>query len=342
MCHNRAMLQKVLVRGAYSLVLLFCVLATAGIGTLLESKQFVYNQATPLEREAEEIDSEPFPVSVDPISQTIVKEDLLDNEAFETLAMDQAESEGLASKIVAFFFKREWYQNLASPVSRILVIWPGERKEEVSKNFGDILRWDADQRKKFVRLISIAEPTIAEGKFYPGQYVAHRGATPEEVATMVNEKFTTDVLNRYTKEVEAQVPITDALIIASLLEREASDFENMREVSGVIWNRLFINMPLQLDATLQYVRGANPSEKNWWPTPKPADKYLDSPYNTYAYKGLPPGPISNASAAAILAALNPYPTECLYYFHDNEGDYHCSVTYEEHVANLKKQYGRGR
>ena len=159
---------------------------------------------------------------------------------------------------------------------------------------------------------------------------------------MIHDKFVSDVLNRYTSEVEAQVPIVDALTIASLLEREASDFENMREVSGVIWNRLFINMPLQLDATLQYARAGKATEKNWWPTPKPADKYLDSPYNTYAYKGLPPGPISNASAAAILAALNPYPTDCLYYFHDSEGDYHCSKTYEEHVANLKIQHGRGK
>lgn len=335
------MSQKFLIRVAYSLVLLFCVLATAGIGTLLETKQLVYDNNT-IERNAEEIGVEPFPVSVDPVAQTIVSEDLLHTEVFDTLAQEQAESESFTSKIVAFFFKREWYQNLASPVSRILVIWPGERKEEVAKNIGDILRWDAAQRTEFIRLISVAEPTIGEGKFYPGQYVAHREATPEEVATLIHDKFTTDVLNRYTKEVEAQVPIHDALTIASLLEREASDFENMREVSGVIWNRLFINMPLQLDATLQYARAGKATEKNWWPTPKPADKFIDSPYNTYAYKGLPPGPISNASAAAILAALNPYPTDCLYYFHDADGGYHCSVTYEEHVANLKLQYGRGR
>lgn len=334
------MLYRVLVRITYSVALILAVLCTALIGTLLETKEFVYNQVE--ERPAEEVGLEPFPVSVDPVKQTIVQEDLLHNGVFETLAQEQEESQSFTSKVIAFFFKREWYQNLASPVGRILVIWPGERKEEVAKNIGDILRWNADERAEFIRLISVAEPTMSEGKFYPGQYVAHRDATPEEVASMIHEKFVSDVLNRYTAEVEAQVPIVDALTIASLLEREASDFNNMREVSGVIWNRLFINMPLQLDATLQYVRGAKPAEKNWWPTPKPADKYLDSPYNTYAYKGLPPGPISNASAAAVLAALNPFPTECLYYFHDSEGGYHCSKTYEEHVANLKIQYGQGR
>ena len=75
---------------------------------------------------------------------------------------------------------------------------------------------------------------------------------------------------------EKQVPLNDALIIASLLEREASDFNNMREVSGVIWNRLFKNMPLQLDATLQYVRGSSRYEAKWWPAIKPADKYIKS------------------------------------------------------------------
>jgi UPF0755 protein len=171
--------------------------------------------------------------------------------------------------------------------------------------------------------------------------VAHRGATPKEVAELLQEKFEADILARYTTAVEDKVPLEDALVIASLLEREASDFENMREVSGVIWNRLFINMPLQLDATLQYVKGGKTNEKTWWPVPKPADKYLKSPYNTYANKGLPPAPIGNPSAAAVLAALNPIATDCVYYFHDDNRNYHCSKTYEEHVQKLRAIFGRG-
>jgi UPF0755 protein len=115
----------------------------------------------------------------------------------------------------------------------------------------------------------------------------------------------------------------------------------MREVSGVIWNRLFIDMPLQLDATLQYVRGSRPSEQRWWPAVKPADKFLSSPYNTYEHDGLPPGPIANVSPEAILAALNPAITDCLYYFHTAQGGYHCSESYEQHVQKLQALYGRG-
>jgi UPF0755 protein len=59
-------------------------------------------------------------------------------------------------------------------------------------------------------------------------------------------------------------------------------------------------------------------------------------------KGLPPTPIANPSVAAVLAALNPTKTDCLFYFHDRKGDFHCSETYEGHVAALKKYYGQGR
>lgn len=101
-------------------------------------------------------------------------------------------------------------------------------------------------------------------------------------------------------------------------------------------------MPLQLDATLQYAKGSRASEKEWWPVPKPADKYLKSPFNTYANKGLPPAPIANPSAASVLAALNPVPTDCYYYFHADNAEYYCSKTYEEHVRKLRAVFGRGK
>lgn len=332
-----------LIRGLSVLVLVFCVLATAGISALLESKRVAFHQSIlPLPKPVTEAPAAPFPVSVDPINQTIAEEDLLNNQVVETLAISDEKPDTFSEKLVAFFYKKEWYQNLASSVSRVIVIWPGERKEEVVEYTGNVMHWNASERAEFSNLVSSSEPALSEGKFYPGQYVAHREATPAEVAALINGKFEADVLSRYTEEVSAQVPLEDALIIASLLEREASDFENMREISGVIWNRLFIDMPLQLDATLQYAKAGTGTDDNWWPVPKPADKYLKSPYNTYANVGLPPGPIANPSAASVLAALNPHPTDCLFYFHDRNEGYHCSLTYEEHVRKLKIHYGRGR
>ena len=150
-------------------------------------------------------------------------------------------------------------------------------------------------------------------------------------------RFKEDVLARYTDDVAAQVPLNDALVIASLLEREAYDFNDMREISGVIWNRLFIDMKLQLDATLQYAKG---DASRWWQVPTPADKYLESPFNTYQNAGLPPHAIANPSVSAIIAALNPNETDCIFYFHHRNVLY-CSADYEGHVQKLRSIYGRG-
>jgi cell division protein YceG involved in septum cleavage len=333
---------RTLVRILYILVLLLLILFTAGFSLLLESKQYVFDKFESIVDTEVVTETEPFPVSVDPVAQTITESNFISEYASESLAIEENQTDSFWDKVVALFFDKDWYQNLASPVGRIVVIWPGERKEEIAKNIGDVLGWDKSDKEAFKQAITTTEPVLQEGTFYPDKYVAHKDAKPDEVALLIKEQFKNEILNRYTSEVEDKVSLSDALTIASLLEREASDFENMREISGVIWNRLFIGMPLQLDATLQYVRGSRPTEKLWWPIPRPADKFLSSPYNTYQNAGLPPSPIGNPSAAAVLAALNPRETDCLFYFHDSKQGYHCSITYEEHVKKLKTAYGRGR
>ncbi|MCA9353930.1 MAG: endolytic transglycosylase MltG [Candidatus Kaiserbacteria bacterium] len=332
--------KQAVLRGIAGLIIMCSVLGSMGFVLLLESKSMIFSYAV---KQIEEIDRpEPFPVSVDPIAKTIIEDPAADTFFTDALAAAPDSRRNWWNKVAAFFAEDDWYQNLASPVGRIVVIWPGERKEEAAKKIGEILRWDVDDRLEFQRLVDETAPTFSDGKYYPGQYIAHRGATPADMQQLISSSFEKEILARYTPEVAEQVPLEDALIIASLLEREASDFENMREISGVIWNRLFINMPLQLDATLQYARGSRAYEPAWWPAVRPADKYMDSPYNTYKNEGLPPGPISNPSAEAILAALNPIPTDCLFYFHTSNGTYHCSADYQEHVSKLRSIYGRGR
>ena len=116
----------------------------------------------------------------------------------------------------------------------------------------------------------------------------------------------------------------------------------MRLISGIIWNRLFMNMNLQIDATVQYAKANNRAVSSWWPKVLPADISRKSPYNTYLHSGLPPTPIANPSVASVLAALNPKSTSCLFYFHDSMGQFHCTDTYAAHVALLKKYYGQGK
>jgi uncharacterized YceG family protein len=311
----------------------------------VHNEKTVYVNAPDTEQALESITKlETFPVSVDPEKKIIIEDPMLNPYLEKHLSFNDStkyRQEKWFDRLLAKLSQSNLYQQLASPRSRILVIYPGERKEEITKNFGDILRWNKEQRKTFIEKITKTEPLLEDGKFFPGRYVVDTTITPEAVAELVNERFTNEILSKYDKNVANKVPLQDALTIASLLEREAYDFTDMRQISGVIWNRLFIEMPLQIDASLQYVRGSKVNEPKWWPTPRPADKFLKSPYNTYKNTGLPPTPIANPSVAAVVAALNPESTECMFYFHDQKGGFHCTKTYEEHVALLKKIYGQG-
>lgn len=286
----------------------------------------------------------PFPVGVDPDRKIITEnpelDQFLESGGRARWHLPSLVPTGKFARFIAKLSRSSWYQ-MAIPGGRLLVIFPGERKEEIAANFGSILRWDRNEREKFMSLVTSNDPILPDGKFYPERYLVAVDASPEDVAIMVNERFETEVLARYDDDAEAILPLNEALVIASLLEREARDFTDMREISGVIWNRLFIDMPLQLDATLQYIKGAR-ADQPWWPVPTPADKYLDSPFNTYKNKGLPPSPIANPSVESILAALNPKTTDCLFYFHDSDANFHCSADYESHVAKLREIYGRGR
>ena len=286
----------------------------------------------------------PFPVGIDPARKRIVENP--EAEAyFNEYVLEDASVAGVRTswvrRVLSQLAMSGLYQNLASPTSRILVILSGERKEEVAEHFGSILGWDKAGRREFMERVASSSPELSEGKFAPHTYMMARGASPAEVSELVTSQFQKDILSRYATSTAEIVPLADALTIASLLEREGRDFDDMRHISGIIWNRLFGGMRLQIDATLQYAKGSKLTEP-WWPQVLPADKQIASVFNTYKHIGLPPAPIANPSTEAILAALNPKSTDCMYYFHDADSAFHCSATYEEHVALLKQYYGRGR
>lgn len=300
-------------------------------------------QLNRLEQAAERSEAPPFPVSVDPDSKRIVENTEVDIyfAAHITARTDREKKPGWFKRTFEQIAASEWFQQLASPTARVLVIHPGERKEEIAEKAGNLLDWSEEERAAFLAHVDKAFPKLSEGVYFPGRYLTHTEASPRDVAQLIIAEFDAEILFRYTDDVAEQVPLEQALIIASLLEREAYDFTDMREISGVIWNRLFADMNLQLDATLQYAK-ADETTKTWWPQPTPADKYIDSPFNTYKHPGLPPAPISNPSLDTILAALNPSITDCMFYFHDAYSNFHCSETYQEHVALLRLHYGRGR
>ena len=335
--------------GVIVLVIAFFI-CSASLGFLvLQTKKLLLDQYVAYTAPTEEnavVTTPIFPVGVNPLAKSITEKPGVDSyfdeqftEGAETIKPSKAMSwfPKLLGKLALF----NWYQNLASLSSRILVIQPGERKEQIADHFAKILGWSDVEKTEFLIRMEETKPALKEGKFSPGTYTVAKGAKPDEVAPLVIQRFEDEVLSRYGEDVEAVVPLNDALTIASLLEREAYDFTDMRQISGVIWNRLFVDMKLQIDATLQYAKGSSPTQP-WWPQVRPSDKNIASVYNTYKNEGLPPAPIANPSLDAILAALNPKKTDCMYYFHDKDGGFHCTKTYAEHVSLLKEYYGRGK
>ena len=110
----------------------------------------------------------------------------------------------------------------------------------------------------------------------------------------------------------------------------------MKIVACILEKRLQTGWPLQVDSTLQYIKGYDAKQKTWWPIPFADDKKLKSAYNTYLNVGLPPKPICNPSLAAITAVVYPEQTEFWYYISDNQGGMHYATTIQEHNANVEK------
>ena len=292
---------------------------------------------------------EQFPVTVDPRNKSIV-ENAQVNAFFESTYSPLQAAAGNVQTVVGRVF--EWialsvaavphYQNIAGANARFVTIEPGMRKEQVTNAFAHTLAWSGNQKKEFMTPAADASLPLSEGSYAPGVYPVTMGTTPDIAQGLVNERFYKNVISHYGTTTAAIVPLNQALTIASLIEREAGGPDDMRIISGIIWNRLFINMNLQIDATLQYAKANSIKNGSWWPRIAPADRFRASPYNTYLHPGLPPTPISNPSVASILAALNPKKTSCLFYFHDALEGFHCTDTYAQHVALLKKYYGQGK
>ncbi len=117
---------------------------------------------------------------------------------------------------------------------------------------------------------------------------------------------------------------SDMVIMASIIEKEVQTSQDMKMVSGLLWKRISIGMPLQVDATIAYMTGKKTGEITY------DDLKIDSPYNTYLNKGLPPAPISNPGLNAIEAAINPTQNDYLYYLSKPTGETVFSKTLEEH------------
>ncbi len=201
-----------------------------------------------------------------------------------------------------------------------ITIPEGLNVAEIGKILSDNLyQFDA---KKFSTLAS-----EYEGYLFPNTYFFLPTIKPDEVIRVLNQTFKETIKPIELDMRKSKHTISDIVTMASILEEESRGVD-MPIVAGILWRRLSIGMPLQVDATFVYVNGKRKSSDLTMD-----DLKIDSPYNTYVRKGLPPTPISNPGLAALRAAINP--TEKPYYFYltGRDGKMHYAVTFDEHVAN---------
>lgn len=172
--------------------------------------------------------------------------------------------------------------------------------------------------------------TQYEGYLFPETYFFYPKTDPANVLKEMRAMFKTKAEPELVAKKLGGRKAGDIIVMASLIEREARGDDDRSTIAGILYNRLSRGMPLQVDASVAFARGIPEGDI------VKSDLSIDSPYNTYVYRGLPPGPISNPGLESIYAAENPTATEYLYYLHDRHGMIHYAKTYAEHQKNVYK------
>jgi UPF0755 protein len=202
----------------------------------------------------------------------------------------------------------------------------------------------------FDKSIFIKLASKLEGYLFPDTYFVTANMTEDQIIKMMNNNFN-EKIKMLDKEItptsEVGAPtksseklnknfnnsgksLSDIIKMASILEVEARTSESRSVVSGILWKRISIKMGLQIDSSIKYLNGKTSKQISM------DDLKIDSPYNTYVYRGFPPTPISNPGLMAIEEALKPTKTNYLYFLTDDHGNMHYAVTYAEHLLNKEK------
>ncbi len=225
----------------------------------------------------------------------------------------------------------EFYKKLTSSKAAVknVTLIPGETKEIFFQKLSQ--KFDFNISKLFASYEKFAP--YPDGVIVAETYSLPMGINEEElVKHLVNnslsehKKLSHKLLNTYNEKEWFEKYIT----IASIIIKESAGDEEMPLISAVIYNRLKINMPLQMDGTLNYKYQSNTKV-----TPKMIREDL-SPFNTYKNKGLPPHPICAVTKEAIEASINPANVNYLYFMRNISGKHDFTNSYKKHLLNIKK------
>lgn len=342
--------RKVLSKGKgkkFSFILIILVIVLVAIGIFVF--QYINTLGNPLDKNNTEILS----VSIPPGSSTNTIGEILEDQK----VISNAKKFKLLSKLEGNDGKYkagEYSLSPAMPVKQIMeIIISGESNtSRFTIPEGLTLKQTADKladsnlinKDKFIeeiqhgnfdyRFMSLLpnKDNRLEGFLYPETYEIYTTANEHQIINKMLAHFDKLVTDEYyTRASEMGYDMYKIITIASLIERETLVSSEKTIVASVIYNRLAINMPLQIDASVQYALAEHKTRLDY------NDLQVDSPYNTYQNTGLPPGPICSPSIESIKAAL--YPEDTNYYYYvlspEKNGSHRFSNTYEEFLKNKK-------
>ncbi len=176
----------------------------------------------------------------------------------------------------------------------------------------------------------VAKAKNLEGYLFPDTYFFEINVDEEVIIKALQDNFQKKILSISDLFKNFNKKESDVIKMASIIEEEARTMETRQIIAGILWRRLALEMPLQVDASFKYINGKGTKDLTL------DDLKIDSPYNSYLYRGLPPTPICNPGLDSITATLTPVKTDYLYFLTDKEGNMHYAKTFAEHVLNKQK------
>ena len=270
-------------------------------------------------------------MTLDRIAQTFKESDIIRSEIlFKTFVRIFAGDTGALAGDY-FFENKQSVAGVARRVSRAIYgLSPVRITIPEGATVADMATLYAETFQDINREDFLAAAAAKEGFLFPDTYLFLPNVTVEQVIAEMEENFAKKIKILEKEEGGFQRPVRDIVIMASLLEKEARRIETKRIISGILWKRIEIGMPLQVDAVFPYIIGKNTFEVTL------DDLNVDSPYNTYKYRGLPVGPIANPGMDSLRAAVTPIETEYLFYLSDRSGNMYYSPDFEGHVRNKNR------
>ena len=240
-------------------------------------------------------------------------------------------------------------------VTRTVTVIPGRRLEEIADAVAalgiprdDFIAAASSHDYDFPFVRELPAGATLEGYLYPATYPVRSTDTAQTLVHAMLQAFADNVPPAVTEQAATfGMTLHDAVTLAAIIEREAQVPEERPVMAQVFLTRLRIGIRLEADPTVQYAVSEAPGsigEFGYWKALLTLDDLAyDSPYNTYVYRGLPPGPICNPSGEAIIAAVQPSDTDYLYFVARPDGSHAFAETLEEHLANVEMyQTGGGQ